>query len=169
MRLSTFSCAYVSTFSCAYWPFVYLLWKKCPFRPFAHLEIGLFVFLLLSYKRSLYMLDKTPITYVICRVSPILWVVFYFLFFFNLILFLSLKHCISFAKHQNESTIGIRVLPILNPPPSSLPTPSLWVVPVHQPQASRGWEDLGEWHWNMCNIMYETSCQSRFNAHLTLM
>ena len=25
---------------------------------------------------------------------------------------------------------------ILNPPPSSLPTPSPWVVPVHQPQAS---------------------------------
>ena len=57
----------LSTFSCAYWPFVYLLWKKCPFRPFAHLEIGLFVFLLLSCKSSLYMLDKTPITYVICK------------------------------------------------------------------------------------------------------
>ena len=28
----------------------------------------------------------------------------------------------------------------------------------------RGWDDLGEWHWNMYNIMYETSCQSRFNA-----
>ena len=28
----------------------------------------------------------------------------------------------------------------------------------------RGWEDLGEWHWNMYTIMYETSYQSRFDA-----
>ena len=28
----------------------------------------------------------------------------------------------------------------------------------------RGWEDLGEWHWNMSNIIYETSCQSKFDA-----
>ena len=28
----------------------------------------------------------------------------------------------------------------------------------------RGWEDLGEWYWNMYNIMYETSRQSRFDA-----
>ena len=32
--------------------------------------------------------------------------------------FLNLKHCISFAKHQNESATGIHVLHILNPPPS---------------------------------------------------
>ena len=28
----------------------------------------------------------------------------------------------------------------------------------------RGWDDLGEWHWNMYDIIYETSRQSRFNA-----
>ena len=28
----------------------------------------------------------------------------------------------------------------------------------------RGWDDLGEWHWNMHNIIYETNQQSRFDA-----
>ena len=28
----------------------------------------------------------------------------------------------------------------------------------------RVWDDLGEWHWNMYNIIYETSRQSRFDA-----
>ena len=128
--------------------------------------------------------------------------------------------------------------PSWTPPPISLPIPSLWVVPLHQPQASsiihrtwtgdsfhiwyftcftailpnhptlslshrvqksvlymefrkmvmitlyarqqkrhrgieqsfglcgkrRGWDDLGEWHWNIYNIIYEMNCQSKFDA-----
>ena len=50
--------------------------------------------------------------------------------------FLTLPYCIGFAIYQHKSAAGIHVFPILNPPPSSLPVPFLWVVPVHQPQAS---------------------------------
>ena len=57
-------------------------------------------------------------------------------FFLILFYFYVLQYCITFGKHRNESATGIPVFPILNPPPSSLPIPSLWVVPVHQPQAS---------------------------------
>ena len=33
----------------------------------------------------------------------------------------------------------------------------------------RGWDDLGEWHWNMYNIIYETSHQSRFDERYRML
>jgi len=80
--------------------------------------------------------------------------VLFFLFYF-----LTLQYCIGFAIYRNESTTGIHVFPILNPPPSSLPIPSLWVVPLHQPQASsivhRTWtgDSFHIWYYTCFNAI----------------
>ena len=82
-----------------------------------------------------------------------------FFFFFKLFYFLTLQYCIGFAIYQNESITGIHVFPILNPPPSFLPIPSLWVIPVQQPQASsivhRTWtgDSFHTWYYTCLNAI----------------
>ena len=88
--------------------------------------------------------------------------VIYFILFY----FLTLQYCIGFAIYQNESATVIHVFPILNPPPSSLPIPSLWVIPVHQPQASI----IMHWTWtgDSFHIWYYTCFNAVLPNHPTL-
>ena len=58
---------------------------------------------------------------------------------------ISTLQVVVFAIHWHESAMDIRVFPILNPPPTSLPTSSLWVIPVHQPWGSH----ITLWTWTL--------------------
>ena len=92
---------------------------------------------------------------------------FFNLFFIYFILFyLTLQYCIGFAIYQNESATGIHVFPILNLFPSSLPIPSVWVIPVHQPQASSIVHRT--WTGDSFHIWYYTHFNAILPNHPTL-
>ena len=70
------------------------------------------------------------------------------------------------AIHWHESAMGVHVFPILNLPPTSLPIPSLWVIPVHQPQASCILHRT--WTGNSFLIWYYTCFNAILPNHPTL-
>ena len=88
------------------------------------------------------------------------------LLLFFILLYFTLRYCIGFAIHQHESTTGVHMFPILNPPSTSLPIPSLWVIPVHQPWASCILHRT--WTGNSFLIWYYTCFNAILPNHPTL-
>ena len=90
----------------------------------------------------------------------------YFIIIIIFLLYFTLQYCVGFAIHQHESATGVHEFPILNPLPTSFPIPSLWVIPVHQPQTSC----VLHWTWTGDSflIWYYTCFSAILPNHPTL-
>ena len=85
-------------------------------------------------------------------------------FKFNLILFFNFTILYWFC--HTSTWIRHRYTRVPHPEPSSLPVPSLWVVPVHQPQASSIVHRA--WTGNSLHIWYYTCFNAILPTHPTL-
>ena len=89
-------------------------------------------------------------------------------FFFKFIYFnwrlITLQYCSGFCHTLTWISHGCTCVP--HPEPSSLPIPSLWVVPVHQPQASSIVHQT--WTGDSFHIWYYTCFNAILPNHPTL-
>ena len=81
-------------------------------------------------------------------------------FFFHLFLLVGGKLLynivVVFAIYWHESAMDLHVFPIPIPPPASLPIPSLWVFPVHQPGIQISLESNSHIHtWVLKNHSFD--------------
>ena len=91
------------------------------------------------------------------------------LFFFLLneiyLFIFTLQHCIGFAIHQHESTMGVHVFPILNPPPTARLIPSLWGHPSAPAPSTRSHASNLDWWFISYMILYMFQCHSSKSSH----
>ena len=77
---------------------------------------------------------------------------------------ITLQYCIGFAVHQHESTIGVHVFPILNPP-SYLPPHTIPLGHPSAPALSNQYHALNlDWRF-ISHIIYMFQCHSPKSSH----
>ena len=89
----------------------------------------------------------------------------YIFFSFIYLFIFTLQYCIGFTIHWRESTMGAHVFPILNPPPTSLPNPSLWVIPVQPAPSTLYHASNLDWWFISHMIIYMFQCHSPISSH----
>ena len=78
---------------------------------------------------------------------------------------ITLQYCIGFTIHSHESTMGVHVFPILNPPPTSLLIPSLWVIPSVPALSTLSHALNLDWWFVSHVILYLFQCHSPISSH----